>query len=158
MILHPLAEVFGGVLAHGAIVDTEGGGTMAVDIEFAFHFAANENGDDDFGFGFGGAGEVARVGVHVVDDDGFSGGSGSTADALIERDASVRGHRAFERAEFEHVFIFGIDHVEADPVVLQQVFVEQRDDRRHESLFGGGADGQGIELRNQVAFGFRRGF
>src|SRR5271155_5549328 len=141
MILHPLADEFRGVLAHGAVIDAEGGGKMAVDVEFAFDFAANKNGDHDFGFGFGGTGQIARVGIHIVDDDSFSGGGGGAADALIERDAGVRSHRAFERAELEHVFVFGIDDVETDPVVFEQILVQQGDDGRHQFFFGGGLYG-----------------
>ena len=100
------AEDGGGVFAEFAVVGAEGGEEVGVDVEFADDFAANEDGDDDFGFGFERAGEIAGVGVDVVDDDGFAAGGRGAADALIERDAGVGRHGAFEGAEDKRVAAF----------------------------------------------------
>src|SRR5258706_14753675 len=86
------AENGGSVFAEFAVVGAEGGEEVGVDVEFADDFAADENGDDDFGFGFEGAGEIARVGVDVVNDDGFTAGGCGAAAALGKRDAGVRRH------------------------------------------------------------------
>ena len=83
------AEGGGGVFAEFAVVGTEGGEEVGVDVEFADNFAADEDGDNDFGLGFEGAGEVAGVGVDVVDDDGFAAGGRGAADALVEGNAGV---------------------------------------------------------------------
>ena len=104
---------------------------MGVDVEFADDFAADEDGNDDFGFGFEGAGEVAGVGVNVVDDDGSAAGGSGAADALVEGNAGVGRHGAFEGAEDERVAAFPFEHVEADPVVAGELFVEEGDDGFH---------------------------
>jgi hypothetical protein len=138
------------VLAEFAVVGAEGGEEVGVDVEFADDFAADEDGDDDLGFGFERAGEIAGVGVDVVHDDGLSAGGRGAADALIERDAGVGRHGAFEGAEDERVASFPFEHVEADPVVAGELFVEKRDDGFHERFAGCGGPGERVELRNDV--------
>ena len=124
---------------------------VGVDIEFAGNFTVNEDGDNDFGFGFEGAGEIAGIGIDVVDDDGFAGGSGGTTDALIEGNASVRRHGAFEGAENEDVAIgFFFEHVKANPIVTGELLVEDCDNTLHERFGGGRSFGEGIESRDQV--------
>jgi len=138
------------VFAEFAIVGAEGCEEVGVYVEFTDDFAADEDGDDDFGFGFERAGEIAGVGVDVVDDDGFSAGGRGAADALIEGNAGVRGHGALERAEDERVASFPFEHVEADPVVAGEFFVEKGDDGFHERFAGCGRFGERIELGNEV--------
>lgn len=125
MTLNELPEEQGGVLAEFAVVGAEGRGEVGVDVEFASNFAMDEDGDDDFGFGFERAGQIAGVGIDVVDHDGFASGSRRTADALVERDARVGSHSAFERTEDEDIAItFLFEHVETNPVVTCKLFVE----------------------------------
>ena len=124
---------------------------MGVDVEFADDFVADENGDDDFGFGFERAGEIAGVGVDVIDDDGFAAGGRGAADALVERNAGVGRHGAFEGAEDEGVASFPFEHVEADPVVAGEFFVEKGDDGFHERFAGCGGLGERVEFGHQVA-------
>jgi len=138
------------VFAEFAVVGAEGGEEVGVDVEFADDFAADEDGHDDFGFGFEGAGEIAGVGVDVVDDDGFAAGGSGAADALVEGDAGVGRHGAFEGAEDERVAAFPFEHVEADPVVAGEFFVEQGDDGFHEGFAGRSGFGEGVELGNDV--------
>src|ERR1700675_980628 len=97
------AEGGGGVFAEFSVVGTEGGEEVGVDIEFADDFAADEYGDDDFGFGFERAGEIAGVGVDVVDDDGCAAGGRGAADTLVKGNARVGRHGAFEGAKDESV-------------------------------------------------------
>ena len=144
------AEGGGGVFAEFAVVGAEGGEEVGVDVEFADDFAADEDGNDDFGFGFERAGEVAGVGVDVVDDDGFAAGGRGAADALVERNAGVGRHGAFEGAEDEGVAAFPFEHVEADPVVAGEVLMEKRDDGFHEGFGGDGRPGERVELGNEV--------
>ncbi len=138
------------MFAEFAVVGAEGGEEVGVDVEFADDFAADEDGDDDFGFCFERAGEVTRVGVDVVDDDGFAGGGSGAADALIEGNAGVGRHGAFEGAEDERVAAFPFEHVEADPIVAGEFFVEEGDDGFHEGFAGGSGFGEGVELGNDV--------
>ena len=139
-----------GVFAEFAVVGTEGGEEVGVDVEFADDFAADEDGDDDFGFSFEGAGEIAGVGVNVVDDDGLAAGGCGAADTLVERNAGVRRHGAFEGAEDERVAAFPFEHVEADPVVAGELFVEKSDDGFHEGFAGGSGFGERVELWDQI--------
>lgn len=111
------ADEDGGVFAEYAIVRTEGGEEVAVNVEFTDDFSFCEDGNDDFGFRFERAGEIARVLVHVVHNDGLAAGCGGATDALIQRDARVRRHAAAKRAEDQHVGIFFVDHVKANPVI-----------------------------------------
>jgi len=142
------AEGGGGVFAEFAVVGAEG--SVGVDVEFADDFSADEDGDDDLGFGFEGAGEIAGVGVDVVDDDGFAAGGRGAADTLVEGDAGVGRHGAFEGAEDERVAAFPFEHVEPDPVVARELFVEKGDDGFHEGFAGCGGLGERVELRNDV--------
>jgi hypothetical protein len=152
------AEDGRGVFAEFAVVGAEGGEEVGVDVEFADDFAADEDGDDDFGFGFERAGEVAGVGVDVIDDDGFAAGSCGAADALVERNAGVGRHGAFEGAEDERVASFPFEQVETDPVVAGEFFMEKRDDGLHEGFAGGGGFGERVELGNDVGrFGINGG-
>ena len=144
------AESGGGVFAEFAVVGAEGGEEVGVDVEFADDFAADEYGDDDFGFSLDGAGEIAGVGVDVVDHDSFAAGGGGTADALVERNAGVGRHGAFKGAEDEHVAAFPFEHVEAYPVVACEFFMEKGDDGFHEGFAGWGGFGERVELGNQI--------
>jgi hypothetical protein len=138
------------VFAEFAVVGAEGGEEVGVDVEFADDFAADEDRDDDFGFGFERAGEIAGVGVDVVDDDGFAAGGRGAADALIEGNAGVGRHGALEGAEDERVASFPFEHVEADPVVGGELFVEKGDDGFHEGFAGGGGFGERVEFGHQI--------
>jgi hypothetical protein len=143
------AEDVGGVLAEMAVVGSEGGEKVGVDVEFADDFAVEKNGNDDFGFGFEGAGEIAWVGMDIIDDDGLAGGGSGATDALIKRDAGVTSDGALEVAEDEDVgFLF--EHVEADPVVASELFVEESDHGFHEGFGGGGRLGEGVESGDEV--------
>src|SRR5271165_621804 len=83
-----------------------------------------------------GGAEMA-VDVEFADDDGFAGGSGGATDALVERDAGVRGHGAAEGTEDEHVAVVILfEQVEADPVVASEFGVEKGDDILHEGVGG----------------------
>jgi hypothetical protein len=114
------------VFAEFAIFGAKGGKKVGVDIEFSRNFAANNDGDNDLGFSFKGTGEIARVGGDVIDDDRFAGGCGGATDALIERDAGVRGHGALEGAEYEDVAVpFPFEHVEANPIVASELFMKE---------------------------------
>jgi len=155
MGLEEFAEEGGGVFAELAVFGAEGGEEVGVDVEFASDFAVDEDGHDDFGFGFKGAGDVAGIGVDVVDDDGFAGRGRRATNALIERDAGVGRHGALEGAEGEDVAIaFFFEHVEADPVVTRELFVKEGDNALHEGFGGGGSFGQGVQIRDEVC-GFR---
>jgi len=138
------------VFAEFAVVGAEGGEEVGVDVEFADDFAADEDGDDDFGFGFERAGEIVGVGVDVVDDDGFAAGGRCAADALIEGNAGVGRHGALEGAEDERVASIPFEHVEADPVVAGELFVEKGDDGFHEGFAGGGGFGERVEFGHQI--------
>jgi hypothetical protein len=151
MLLQEAAEQGGGVFAEFAIFGAEGSQEVGVDVEFAGDFAADEDGDDDFGFCFERAGEIARVCVDVVHDDGFATGGRGAADALIERDARVGRHGAFEGAEHEDVAAFLFQHKKANPIVFGEFFVEQRDDGFHERFAGRGGFGESVEFGNQIA-------
>jgi hypothetical protein len=149
--LEEVAEQGGGVLAEAAVVRTEGGGKVRINVEFADDLAVDKYRDNDFGFGFERAGEIAGIGADVVYDDGCAGGSRGAADALVERNASVRRHCALEGAEGEHVAIaFLFEHVEADPVVAGEVFMEERNDGFHQGAGGCGRLLERIESGNEV--------
>ena len=155
MLFDEFAEKRSGVLAQLAIVGTESGVEVGVDVEFPDDIAVNEDGNDDFGFGFERAGEVAGIGVNVVDDDGFASGGSGAADTLMKRDAGVGRHSALEGAEDEDVAVrFFFQHVEADPVVARELFVKQRDDGFHEGVGGRRGFGERVESWNEVG-GFR---
>ena len=135
MGLEVFAEESGSVFAEPAIVQAESGGDVGVDVKFTDDFAVNKDGHNDFGFGFERAGEVTGVGIDVIDDDGFATGSRSAADSLIEGNARVGRHGAFEGTEDEYVLIpFPGEHIETDPIVTSEFFVEESDDALHEGV------------------------
>jgi hypothetical protein len=115
------------VFAERAVVRAESGMEVGVNVEFTGDFAVDEDRNNDFGFGFERAGEIAGIGIDVVNDNGFAGGGRGTTDALIEGDASVRGHGAFEGAEDKHVAAFLFQHVKTNPVIAGELFVEESD-------------------------------
>ena len=138
------------MFAEFAVVGAEGGWEVGVDVEFAGDFAADEDGDDDFGFGFERAGEIAGVGLDVVNDDGFAAGRSGAADALVEGDSSVGRHGALEGAEDERVAAFPFEHVKADPIVASEFFVKKGGDAFHEGVGIGGRNGKAIKSRDKV--------
>jgi len=151
--LEEAAEDGGSVFAELAVVRAEGGQEVGVDVEFADDFAVSEDRDDDFGLGFEGAGEVAGIGIDIIDDDGLAAGSRGATNALIEKDARVGRHGALEWAEDQDVVIaLFLEHVEASPVVAGKFLVEQGDHAIHERFGGVRGARQGIELGDQVGW------
>ena len=138
------------MFAEFAVVGTEGGEEVGIDVEFSDDFAADEDGDDDFGFGFERAGKITGVGVDVVDDDGFAAGGRCAADTLVEGNAGVGRHGALEGAEGERIAAFPFEHVEADPVVTGELFMEKGDDGFHERLARYGGLGERVEFGHQI--------
>lgn len=139
------------MFAEFAVVGAERGVEVGVDVEFADYFFVNEDGDHDFGFCFEGTGQVAGIGIDVVDDDSFAGGGSGTADALMERNARVGSHCALEGAEDEDVIVaFFFEHVKADPIVASEFFVKKGDDAFHEGVGVGGRNGEAVESRDEV--------
>ena len=134
MRLDEFAEKLGGVFAEFAVVGTKGGGDVAVDVEFADNFSFCENRNDNFRFCFERAGKIARIAVHVVHDNSLSARSSRATDALVERNTRVWRSSAAKRAEDKHVGVIGIEHVEADPVVARELFVQQADDGVHQGV------------------------
>ena len=149
MRLEEFAEQGGDVFANVAIIGAEGGEGVGVDIKFASDFAMNEDGDNNFRFGFEGTGEIAGVGIDVVDDDGFAGGGCGATDTLIERNASVGSRSALEGPQDEGIGVL-LQHVKADPVIVGQLFVEESDDPLHENFGRSGRFCESIEIANQV--------
>jgi hypothetical protein len=149
--IEEFAEDGGGVFAEKAIVGTKGSEEVGVDVEFTDDFAMDEDGDDDFGFGFEGAGKIAGIAGDVVNDEGHAATGGSAANALVERDAGVRRHGAFEGAEDEDIaagFVF--EHVEANPIVFGELAVKERDDVFHQGFGGSSGDGQAIQFEDET--------
>jgi hypothetical protein len=151
MTLKVFAKEAGGVFAELAVVEAESGEEVGVDVEFADDFAVSIDGHNDFGFGFERASQVTGVGVDVIDDDGFATGSRGAADSLVEGNAFVGRHGAFEGAKDEYVVIpFLREHVETDPIVSSEFFVEESDDAFHEGVGRSGGCCERIELRNEI--------
>jgi hypothetical protein len=139
------------VFAEFAVVGAEGGEEVGIDVEFAGDLVADEDRDDDFRFGFEGTGEIAAIGIDVINHDGFTTGGGGATDTLIERDPGVGSHGALEGAENEDVVItFLFEHVETDPVVTGEPFAEEGYDGVHESVSGCGSYSECIKARNEV--------
>ena len=90
------------VLHQLAIVGRERRGSVAVDVQFADHLALHANGHDDLRLGFDGTGQVTRIAADIVDHDGTAEVDSGSADALIQRNARVRRHRADIRSEHQH--------------------------------------------------------
>jgi hypothetical protein len=146
-----MAEDDGGVFAESAIAGIEGGGGVRIDVELARYFALHEDGNDDFRSGFKRAGEIARIGIDVVDDDRFPRGSGSAANALVQGDAGVRSGGAFEGTQQENVAVaIFFQHIETDPIIAGKFFVKEIDDALHESFGGARRNGQRVEGRDEI--------
>lgn len=145
------ADEAGGVLAELAVIGAERGEKMAIDVELSDNLSIYKNGHDDFGLGFEGTCEVARVAVNVIDHDGFAGRGRGPTDALIEGNASVRSECTDERAEDEDVASrLILEHVETDPVIACEFFMEEGADFLHEVAGAWTLRSEGIEFRNQV--------
>ena len=145
------ADDGGGVLTEFAVVGTESGEEVAVNVEFADDFSVHKNRDDDLGFCFERAGEIARVAVDVIHNDRLSGGSGGPADALIERNARVGRERADKGTEDEDFASgFVLEHVKADPIVSGEFFVKEICDFLHEVVGGRAYSAKRIDFRDQV--------
>ncbi len=144
--LDEAADDGGACFEEVAICGGEGCGVVAVDVDFADGFAVGVDGHYDLGFGFDGAGEIARVGMDVVDDDGLILRYGGSADALVDRDACVFRGRAVEGGEDEHFRVVGVEHVEAGPVVMRQARRNDVDDEVLQGFKRWGGGGEGGDL------------
>ncbi len=132
-----------------AVIGAKGGVSVAVDVEFADDFSVSEDRNDDFGFCFNRAGEIARIVVDVIHNECFPAGSRRAADSLIQRNARVRSRCSTKRSENEHVWIIGVNHVKAHPVVASELFVEQRNYGIHQGVGAGRVGSEFVEFRDK---------
>src|ERR671915_394829 len=113
-------------LEESPIVVGERGGLVGVDVDFADHPALVDDRDDDLRAGGGEAGEIARVGVDVVDDLRPAARGGGAADALSDRNPDVLGClRPLPGTQDE---VVTLDEVDPDPRVVGAAIVEHFDD------------------------------
>jgi hypothetical protein len=153
MPLEVFTDDFCGVFAKRAILWAESSEKVGVDVEFADNLRVRKDRDDNLRLGFERAGEVARISTDIVHDDGLPSGGRGPADALIQGDSGVRRHGPFEGTENENVVIpFLFDHVEANPVIARELFVQESHDPFHEGVGGVGGNGNRVESRNQVGW------
>ena len=82
---------------------------------------------DDLRLRLDAARQIARIRVHVVDDDRRLLGGGRAADAAAERNARVRRRLADERAEHQLV---AVEQVDADPGVVGHRLLQHADGAR----------------------------
>ena len=133
------------------VVGSEGGEEVGINVEFADDLAVAKDGNNDFRFGLQRAGKIARVGIHVVNDNGSTARSRGATDSLIQGDAGVGRHGALERAENEDVAVgFPLEHVKTNPIVASELGVKERDDALHESVGRGRCGGEGVQFGNQI--------
>lgn len=141
----------GGVLAELAVIGTESGKEVAVNVELADDFSVHKNRNDDLGFRFEGTGEIASVAVDVIHNNCFSGGSCGSTDALIERNARVGRERTDKRTKYQDFASgFVLEHVKANPVVSGEFFVQEICDFLHEVIGIRAGDRKRIDFRDQV--------
>jgi len=140
------------VFAEGAVVWAEGGGEVRINVEFADDFAMDKHGNDDFGPGLEGTGEITWIGIDVIDEDSTPGGGCGAANSPVERDAGVVRRSPFERSEGQDILaaVF-FNHVEADPIVASEFFMEERNDALHESVRRIGGFGESLESRKEIS-------
>jgi hypothetical protein len=113
-------------------------GEVAVNIQLAHHRPANKNRHDDLGLGLQGTCQISRIFADVIHNDRLAGGRGCAANALIERNARMRRHSAFELAQHQHWRPSArFEHVEAHPVIFQHALVQELHHRPHELLAAG---------------------
>ena len=112
------------------VLRRERSGKMAVDIEFADDFAMHKHGHNDFGFGFEGTGEVTGILTHVVYYDCLAHWKRPRRKCLdsVECECAAswpprNGPRTSTRRLRVHRVL--LQHVEANPVVLQHAIVQQ---------------------------------
>lgn len=122
----------------------EGVGEIAFDVELTSELFVCEEGDDHFGLHHGGAGEIARIGGDILDNDDLASAGGGAAEAGGEGNASVGGKAAGEWADDEVTGVDGIDEIKTNPIVAGHFFVKARDHALHEGLGGGSGRGKGL--------------
>jgi hypothetical protein len=105
----------------------EGRGKVTVNIEFTHDLTTDKNRDHDFRFGFQRTSQIPWIGVDVIHYNRLSSRRRSAADALMQRNSRVRGHRAHEGAQLQHSVIFGIEHIETRPVIFQHAIMKRFD-------------------------------
>src|SRR5579862_3090115 len=97
---------------------------MAVNIELTDHAAVNENRYDNFRFGFERAGQVSRIFAHIIDHHRLPAGSSRPADSLVQWNAGMRRHRAFECPQDKYRWLRArLEQIKTHPVVLQHTVV-----------------------------------
>ena len=133
----------------GAVGFREGGRGVAIDVDFADNAAISADRDNDLGFCTDGAGKIARIGVYVVHDDGFTGGYRCATNSLTDGNAEVRGGLANEGAEDQGLRVGGIEHIEAGPIVMREFGGDGRDDGFLEGIERGRGRGQFADAGEQ---------
>ena len=128
MLLEPGSDDAGRFFKEYAVGGGEGGRGVAIDVDFANDFALRVDGDNDLGFGLDGAGEIERIGVHVVYDNRLAQSDSGAADALGDGNANVGGWLAGEVAKDQGLGIGGVEHIKAGPVAVRELIGNGLDD------------------------------
>lgn len=129
----------------------EGVGEIAFDVEFTGKLFVYEEGHDHFGLHQRRAGEIARVGGDVLDNDNLAGAGGGAAEAGVEGNAGVGSKAAGIRADNEVAGVGGINEIKANPIVAGHFFMKAVGHALHEGLGGGSGGGKGMEFLEELA-------
>jgi len=105
-----------------AVLSSKRGGLVTVDVDFAQDTASVEDRHHDFRARFQAAGQVPRVSVYIIYNNGLAGGSRGAADALAQRNPRMWGGFALEWTQQQ---FFSLEQVETHPVILRALAVQQ---------------------------------
>jgi len=118
-----------------AVLLAEGCGEVAIDIEFARDLAVHKHRYDDLRLGFERAGEITASLSLRRRLQSFCPTMPPRRRYLIEKNARVRSHGSLVTPEKQRRWIRALfQHVEAHPVVLQHVLVQQLADAFHQLI------------------------
>jgi hypothetical protein len=99
---------------------------MAINVDLADSAAINPNRNNNFGLRFERACEIPWIGCDILNNDDVAVSNGCATNSLCDRNSHVLCRRTAKGPKHQDVRILGVEHVEADPVVMRLALGDTR--------------------------------
>jgi hypothetical protein len=117
-----------------SIIVTESGGGVTVDIDFANYPPACVDRHHNLRSGLDGTGQVAGIGIDIIDDDSFAVLYCRSTNTFTDGDSHMGRWIANERSNDQHLSVGRIEHIETHPAEVSETPCHTLNDASFQTL------------------------
>ena len=120
MLFNKPADKLRHLFKKDSIFFLEGGGSVTVDVDFTDNPPACVDWHHNLRSGLDGTGQVAGIGVDIIDDDSLAVLYCRSTNTFTDWDSHMGGWIANERSNDQHLSVSRIEHIETHPVEVSE--------------------------------------